>query len=244
MTRPRSDLWTIYKMGGLPSAVHSVFRGAQTAQQMAFLRQTMKQQRHHRALDVLLSDMDVVVFDLETTGFMAHHGDEIIACGAVVVRGLRVIEEESFFSLCKPERAIPEHIQTLTGIRQDDTNDAPPVMDVLQSFFSFVGQRTLVAHASAHDKSFLNDALWRTSRVHMTHRILDTMLIEKWLYPHEDDYSLDAACVRNDVPLLRRHHAHDDARMTADVFVRHVLIARERNVHTLGDLYAHLSISY
>lgn len=239
--RLRDQLWSIYKMGGLPSAVHSVFRNVQSAQQMAYIRQMMKQQSRHGSLDESLSELEVVVFDLETTGFYAHQGDEIISCGAVVVRGQCVMKQHTFYSLCKPDRGIPESIEQLTGIRNEDVVDAPDVMSMLQQFFTFVGNRMLVAHASAHDKKFLNEALWRTSKVQLAHRVLDTLLIGKWLFPEETDHSLDRYVERFGVPLLRRHHALDDAMMTADILLSQLRQAQQRNVHTIGDLYAYLS---
>ena len=98
-----------------------------------------------------------------------------------------------------------------------------------------------MCHASAHDKKFLNDALWRTSRIHLTHRVLDTLLIEKWLLPQEQDLTLDALVSRHGVTMLQRHHALDDAIMTAHVYVSQLEQARDRHVHTVGDLYAHVS---
>lgn len=240
--RPSSNLWSLYKMGGLTSALNSVFN-LHNAQQMAFIRQTMKQQRHEGVFETPLAALDLVVFDLETTGFHVQNGDEIIAIGAIAVRGERMIEEETFFSLCNPLRPIPDDIVALTGIANEHVRDAPAVIDVLRRFFAFVGKRILVAHASAHDKAFLNHALWRTSKIHMTHRVLDTMIIAKWLEPQEMEYSLDALIQRHEIPLKRRHHALDDAWMTAQLWLNQVHQARVRNVQTLGELYAHLSQS-
>ena len=71
----------------------------------------------------------------------------------------------------------------LTGISNEMAEDAPDLMQVLHDFMEFIGKRMLIAHASGHDKQFLNAALWRTSKVNMTHRVLDTMMVAKWLEP-------------------------------------------------------------
>ncbi|HZG75401.1 MAG TPA: exonuclease domain-containing protein [Paenibacillus sp.] len=238
--RPPTGMWSLYKMGGLTPAINSVFN-PQNAQQMAFIRQVMKRQRKDFVMETPLSEVEVVVFDLETTGFHAGGGDEILSFGAIAVKGEDIREAETFYTLVNPERDIPPNIQTLTGITPDDVREAPSVMDGLRRFFEFVDKRILVAHASAHDKQFLNAALWRTSKVHMTHRVLDTIMIAKWLEPKRTDYSLDALLEEHDIPVTVRHHALEDSRMTARLWVSFLRRARDRNIHTLGELYAYLS---
>lgn len=238
--RPSAGIWNLYKMGGLTPAINSVFN-PQNARQMAFMRQMMKEQRKDFIMETPLDDFEVVVFDLETTGFQAGGGDEIMSFGAVAVKGSRILEEESFYTLVDPGRSIPQEITELTGIREEDVKGAPSVMEGMRQFFEFVGRRTLVAHASGHDKQFLNTALWRTSKVHMTHRVLDTMMITKWLHPKRKDYSLDSLLEEYQIPVTARHHALEDSRMTARLWVSCLGQIKQRNIHTVGDLYSYLS---
>jgi DNA polymerase-3 subunit epsilon len=237
--RPPTGMWSLYKMGGITPAINSVFN-PQNAQQMAFMRQVMKRQRKDFIMDEPLSGLDVVVFDLETTGFHAGSGDEILSFGAVAVKGEEILEEH-FYTLVNPERPIPPHIIELTGITDADVKAAPSVVDGLRQFFEFVDKRMLVAHASGHDKQFLNNALWRTSKVHMTHRVLDTMMIAKWLEPGRKDYSLDTMLQDHRIPVTNRHHALEDSRMTAALWVTFLRTIRDRNIHTVGEMYAYLS---
>lgn len=238
--RPPVGMWSLYKMGGITPALNSMFK-PQNAQQMAFIRQNMKRQRKDFIMDMNLADLEVVVFDLETTGFYPNSGDEIIAFGAVAVKGNVLLEEEYFYTLVNPLRSIPPEIVKLTGITNEAVADAPGVMDGLHRFFEFVDRRMLIAHASGHDKQFLNAALWRTSKVHMTHRVLDTMMIAKWLEPHRTDFTLDALLRDYGIPIEKRHHALEDSRMTAKLWIRFLREIQDRNIQTLGDLYAYLS---
>lgn len=238
--RPPAGLWGLYKMGGVTPAINSVFNPVQ-AQQMAFIRQVMRRQRKDFILDIPLAEIEVVVFDLETTGFHSSAGDEIVSFGAVAAVGEAVQVNEVFYTLVNPERPIPPEIVRLTGIGDADVREAPSVMEGLRQFFEFVDRRMLVAHASAHDKQFLNAALWRTSKVRMTHRVLDTMLIAKWLAPNQADYSLDALLEWYGIPATVRHHALEDALMTARLWTAFLRIVRDRNIHTLGELYSYLS---
>ncbi|OMF22398.1 DNA polymerase III subunit epsilon [Paenibacillus sp. FSL H8-0548] len=233
-------MWNLYKMGGFTPAIASML-GSQNAQQMAFIRNVNKEQRRQSMFDMPLKELEVIVFDLETTGFYPTNGDEIISFGAVMFRGGEVVEEEFFYSLVNPKRKIPRAIVELTGITNEMVQDAPDLMQVLHDFMEFVGRRLLVAHASGHDKQFLNAALWRTSKVNLNHRVLDTMMVAKWLEPDLEGYSLDELLQSCCIPVTDRHHALQDSIMTAKLWRNYLARILERNITTLGDLYAYLS---
>lgn len=233
-------MWNLYKMGGFTPAIASML-GSQNAQQMAFIRNVNKEQRKQSMLDTPLRELEVVVFDLETTGFYPTNGDEIISFGAVKLCGGELAESETFYSLVNPKRKIPKAITELTGISNEMVEDAPDLMQVLHDFMEFVGRRLLIAHAAGHDKQFLNAALWRTSKVNLNHRVLDTMMVAKWLEPKLEGYSLDELLESCCIPVTERHHALQDSIMTAKLWQNYLARILERNITTLGDLYAYLS---
>ena len=69
--------------------------------------------------------MEIVVFDLETTGFSPNNGDEIISFGGDYAEGEKVIEGRSFYSLVNPKRKVPAHIVEFTGISNRWLESAP-----------------------------------------------------------------------------------------------------------------------
>lgn len=237
--------WNRLKNGGMPSPLASMRGGEtaqQTAQQMAFIRSLMREKRRPEVLHTPLSELETVIFDLETTGFSHQHGDEIMSFGAIKVVGEQIKEEECFYTLVNCQAAIPENITRLTGITEEMTSSAPSLMDGLHNFMSFVGQNVLVAHASSHDKAFLNAALWKTSKVQLTHRVLDTMMLARRLEPQRNNYTLDELLYAHEIPIRGRHHALEDAKMTAQLWVTYLReISESGQVDTLGDLYAYLS---
>ena len=238
--RGSNGFWSTLRQGGMPSAIASMM-GAPSAQQMAFIRSLMREQRKPEVLHVPLSKLETVVFDLETTGFSCQHGDEILSFGAVRMNGREILDEQ-FYTLVNCKTVIPAAITELTGITQEMTNQAPPLIEGLHDFMSFVGGRVLVAHASAHDRAFLNAALWKTSKVNLSHRIIDTMMIARWLEPHLGSYSLDQLLHEHHIPNEGRHHALEDAKMTAKLWAAYLeQIAARHQIVTLGDLYAYLS---
>lgn len=234
------SMWNLYRQGGLTPTIASMF-GAQNAQQMAFIRSVMKEQRKSSLLEIPLRELEVVVFDLETTGFSPNQGDEIISIGAVCVMEGEVKEKDTFYSLVNPKRSIPSEIVQLTGINENMVETAPELIDALHGFLEFVENKLLIAHGTAHDKQFLNAALWKTSRTSLTHRLLDTMMLAKKLEPRRDRYCLDSLLGIYDIPVTTRDHALEDSLMTANLWIRFIKEYAKKQVNTLGDLYAHLS---
>jgi len=191
--------------------------------------------------DLPLHNLNAIVFDLETTGFNPYNGDEIISIGAVLTVGQEVVEGETFYSLVNPGRPIPRHVVELTGISDGMAAEAPDLKEVLPKFLAFVQRRILVAHGTGHDKQFLNAALWRTARIHLSHRVLDTILVAKWLRPNLPAYDLDTLLAEYEIPVTTRHHALSDAVMTAHLWTKFMAEIADRNITSLGDLYARLS---
>ena len=231
--------WEALKGGSLSPKIASML-GAPSAQQIAFVRSLTKGQRKPETLHVPLLELKTAVFDLETTGFHYHYGDEILSFGAVKVQG-EVDSNEQYYCLVKPTCTIPEHISDLTGITVEITQDAPSLLEALREFMAFVDDRVLIAHGGAHDKAFLDVALWKTTKAHLGHRVLDTMMIARKLNPDYSIASLDEWLEFYHIPIARRHHALEDAKMTAELWKIVILQLRDRGVITLGDLYAYLS---
>jgi DNA polymerase-3 subunit epsilon len=238
--RPAGRMWNLYKMGGLTPAITSMFN-PQSAQQMAFIRSMLKDQRKNSLYDIPLQHIELVVFDLETTGFSPYHGDEIISLGAVSVVGGEIRQDQTYYSIVNPRRKIPEEIEKLTGITNEMALDAPELMQVLKEFLEFVQKKVLVAHGTGHDKNFLNAALWKTSKVHLSHRLIDTVMIAKWLLPKRKNYTLDSLLEEFEIDITHRHHALEDSLMTARLWSCFMEEFKLRQIETLGDLYTLLS---
>ncbi|MEO3944198.1 exonuclease domain-containing protein [Gorillibacterium sp. CAU 1737] len=240
--RPENaGIWHLYKQGGITPAITSLFNPG-SAQHMAYIRSMMKEQRKQSLYDIELNKMEAVVFDLETTGFSPYNGDEIISIGAVAVVGEEVMEGETFYTPVNPKRKIPEVVVELTGITDEEASKGTELLHALSEFLDFIRQRVLLAHGSGHDKHFLNAALWKTSKTSLNHRLLDTMMIAKWLHPGSRSLSLDALLDYYDIPCENRHHALADSRMTARLWSQMLNEILGRGVTNLGDLYSRLSV--
>ncbi|MBC8079902.1 MAG: 3'-5' exoribonuclease [Gorillibacterium sp.] len=234
-------MWHLYKKGGITPAIASIFDPG-SAQHMAFIRSMMKEQRKQDLYDIQLNEMEAVVFDLETTGFSPYNGDEIISIGAVAVIGDQVQESETFYCPVNPKRKIPEIVVQLTGITDEQAAGASDLLLALSEFMDFIRRRVLLAHGCGHDKQFMNAALWKTSKTSLNHRLLDTMMIARWLNPKARNLSLDWLLEYYEIPSENRHHALADSVMTAKLWSRQITDIMSRGVLNLGDLYSRLSV--
>ncbi|KAB7673130.1 3'-5' exonuclease [Bacillus sp. B1-b2] len=221
------------------SILHATSSGS-NSQQIAFMRQLQKDIKVEVASRLPLNDLKAVVFDIETTGFLPEKGDQIISIGAVKVHGCEITDEQ-FYTVVNAGVDIPSEISVLTGITNDDIHEAPPLSDVLVRFFEFIKEDTLVAHHSAHEKNFMQTACWKQFKTPFKHRIVDTSFLFKIVDPKQRKHTLEDWCLYNDIPVINRHHALGDAKLTAILWCQYLQKAQELGCRTLQDIYERLS---
>ncbi|PYF02082.1 3'-5' exoribonuclease [Ureibacillus chungkukjangi] len=217
--------------------VHGGIGGIQNSQQMAYLRHLQKEINKDDALNTPLDKLKVVVFDIETTGFSPERGDAILSIGAIKMNGLTILEEQQFYSLIHYEDEIPQEIVQLTGITNDSVREAPPISNVLMNFFEFVQDSTLVAHHATHERSFMQYVSSKHFKTLFKHRIVDTSFLYKLIDRDFDNVSLEKLCIENNIPIVERHHALGDAKMTAQIWRIYVEKVIELGCETLNDVY-------
>ncbi|GAA4727067.1 exonuclease domain-containing protein [Brevibacillus fulvus] len=228
---------TSQREDGLPDSLSTAGSNSNPGY-LAFLRSLVKERQSTSTHELSLEELEVVVVDLETTGFQPYRGDEIISIGAVAMRGSHVLEEERFYSLVQPNRPVPEHIALLTGITDDDLNTAPDLPQTLGRFFQFVGQRPLVAHHSRHEREFFRAAFRKVRQAQFDHRLLDTMLLIQLSSRPLGNATLDTLCAINSIEILKRHDAFYDALATAKLWGIYLEKAWQLGYRTLADVYA------
>ena len=233
---PFYRLWELTRERRLPPSLSSAM-SEHDPHHLAYLRSLTKDLDNSRNTEVPLPELEVVVVDLETTGFHPQQGDEIIAIGAVAMRGSQVLQEESFSTLVQSSRKIPPHIVTLTGITDDALASAPLPAAALSQFFQFVGNRPMVAHHSRHEREFFRTALWKTSRSRFVHRLLDTMLLIRLSSSPLGNVSLDALCAQHNITIGKRHDAYHDALATAYLWGIYLEKAIQQGFRDLQEIY-------
>ncbi len=179
----------------------------------------------------LLSD-EIVVFDIETTGFSPVN-DRIIEIGAVKVKEGKIVERFSAF--VNPERPIPFRIEQLTSINDAMVEDAPTVETVLPEFLAFCGGAVLAAHNAGFDMSFIKENARRLG-IMREFTYLDTMGIARLLLPGQAKHTLDAVAKTLHLSLENHHRAVDDAECTAQMYLAFLKMLAERGIESLAQL--------
>ncbi len=165
-----------------------------------------------------LAESEFVVFDVETTG-SKRPPCRVVEIGLCRVSAGRIVAElETLVNPCAP---IPPFISTLTGITDEMVSSAPHFAEVAGRLLDFIGSAVLVAHNAAFDVSFLNHEI---AQVYSGRKLFNphlcTVSLARRVVPDLANHRLHTVAEHFSVPLLRRHRAFDDARATAEVFIR------------------------
>lgn len=227
--------------GRLSSGIYASLQDTSNPHHVSFLRQIQKEMNQMNELDLHLNTINAVIFDFETTGFYPDRGDEIISIGAIKSLGNKIERESSFYSLVSTEKPLPDEIIQLTGITQNDIESAPLIPEVLTQFLDFCRNHVMVAHHAQHEQAFLKQATLRVNRFSFQRRIIDTSLLMKLVSPNEQFIRLEDCCSYFGIDISGRHHALEDAKMTAELWVNCIAHLESLGFKTLRDIYERLA---
>jgi DNA polymerase-3 subunit epsilon len=181
-----------------------------------------------------LAALSYVVVDVETTGMRVWDGDRITEIAAVVVREGEVAEV--FQTLVNPERPIPPMITALTHISWEMVKDAPRFRDICDEVLRVLGGHVFVAHNAEFDWRFVSAEIARAAGRELLGPRLCTVRLARRLLPHLRSRKLDSLAHYYNVDIAARHRAAGDAVATAQILLRLLDGARERECRTWADL--------
>jgi len=220
------------RFGGLQS---------QNSQHLAYMRHLQREIEEERVMEVELNRLHAVVFDIETTGFFPEKGDRIISIGAVKIVAGEVKEEDTFYSLVHYEGNISPQIQQLTNISDEQLVDAPFLSDVLVRFFRYVEKSPLIAHHTSHEKTFMQHACRSSFQTQFKHRLFDTSFLYRLVEPKDVSTRLEDLCERSAIPIVDRHHALGDAKLTAHLWIHYMKQVQQLGCKNMRDVYERLA---
>jgi len=160
---------------------------------------------------------DIVVFDLETTGFSPTN-DRMTEIGAVRIRNGEIAEEFSTF--VNPQKPIPLKVIEITGITDDMVRDAPLERGALENFLAFIeGTQLMVAHNADFDMGFLHEAVKRQG-IEFDMPYLDTVALSRYMFPDLKNHKLNTVAEHLEVGEFNHHRAHEDARILGLIYLK------------------------
>lgn len=163
-----------------------------------------------------IKDASFVVFDLETTG-LSKYKDRITEIGAVKVCNGKITEE--YNQLVNPEMVISEKIIDITGITNEMVEDCPKIEEVIGDFLKFCGDSILVGQNTDFDVGFIKENCFRMA-IEFSPLYLDTLPMARALFSDMKKFSLDKIARKLEIPAFNHHRASDDARATAQIFIK------------------------
>lgn len=196
-------------------------------QKKSWLRENNKE--YKKALNVLqesnkpsvdemsLEEIDFTVFDLETTGFFPRIGDEVVSIGATKININNIQFPEHFYEVVRPSKNIPAEILRLTGLTRKKINNGIEFPLAFSNFINFSHNTVLVAHPASFDVIFLKEMAKRWEFPPYSPVYIDSYEIAQWLYPEKKN-GLDQLLKQFNIEQKERHHALNDASMTASIF--------------------------
>ncbi|QFP77301.1 PolC-type DNA polymerase III [Deinococcus sp. AJ005] len=171
--------------------------------------------------------MNVVVFDLETTG-LSPERDAIVEIGAVRVVDGRIEETQKYETLVKPvgdfgqPLLIPWRVERIHGISNEMVRHAPTMTEVLPEFLDFVGDSAVVAHNIGFDSGFMRanaqrqGLVWKPAAEHCT------VQLSRRAFPRERAHNLTVLAERLGLNFAPggRHRSYGDVQVTAQAYLR------------------------
>ena len=164
---------------------------------------------------------DFVAFDVETTGIDAVK-DSIIELSAVKVKDGKIVD--TFSELVRPiDKKIPEEVEQLTGIRNNDVINAREIWEVFPDFAKFIEDNVLVGYNSLAFDSHVLVRAGRYSHIILQNKHLDVMRFSR-NYLKQQGISIVVSLIKLGKMLgienPQAHRALADAETTAKIYLK------------------------
>lgn len=190
---------------------------------------------------IAIKSTEFIVFDVETTGLSAVDGDRIIEIAAIKLKDFKPVG--TFHSLIDPQRDLPASATNINGITVDMLEGAPTSGEFLPGLIDFIGGGCLVGHNVKFDLNFVcYELALHGRRIREETPALDTLKMAKALIPYLSSYKLSHIAGALGITIGETHRALSDTQLTADVLLRLVDMAGDRNIDDLQEFCRQFSV--
>lgn len=128
------------------------------------------------------------VVDLEMTGTNPNGSERLIQFSCVFTEGNKIVN--TFSTLINPLRKIPEDVQNLTNITDQDVKNAPTFDEVAGTIYALLSDTVFVAHNIELDYRFLNSEFERIGFPKLDLEGIDTVQLAQIAFPTLASYRL------------------------------------------------------
>jgi DNA polymerase III epsilon subunit family exonuclease len=174
-----------------------------------------------------IDEVELIIFDTETTGLNPLSGDRIVELAGIKVKGKQRLAV--FDALINPGRPISPGAFAVNKITPEMLKDAPSIDVVIPKFLDFIQGGCLCSYNAEFDLSFLNNELKLIGLAAINNLIvLDVLTMAKKLMPGLTRYALWFVAEKLEVKLTQEHRALSDVEMTWEVFTKLKVIYQEK----------------
>lgn len=167
---------------------------------------------------------EYVAFDTETTGLNPKK-DEILSIGAVKIKDNRILLNERFYVIVKPDKPISEESIKIHGLRKKDIENGIQVKEAIEKFLHFVGSRPLVGYYVDFDVEMVSKYTKEFIGIPLVNEKID---VSGFYYDYKVgkipqgfvDLRFDTIIKDLNIPSFGKHDALNDAIMTAIIFLK------------------------
>lgn len=149
----------------------------------------------------------IAFIDLETTGAKINF-DRIIEVGILRIENNKI--QKKYSQLVNPNKSVPPEIEILTGINNQDLENAPTFRQIQDEILELIKDCVIVAHNVRFDYSFLKSE-FRNLGLSFSSKHFCTVKLSRKLYPEHRHHNLDSLIERYNFKCKNRHRAYDDA---------------------------------
>jgi DNA polymerase-3 subunit epsilon len=181
-----------------------------------------------------IDDAEFSVIDVETTGLSAK-SNRVIEIGLVKIRNYKIVER--YESLINPGCYLPGFITQLTGITDDDVENAPFFGDIVEDLKHFIGETIISGHNLSFDSSFIKYEFLRNGEEPLYNEQVCTLRLARRMFPDLRSKSLTSITKHLKLRNKSAHRALGDAEVTARALIKMIKqLKKESRVETIADL--------
>lgn len=176
-----------------------------------------------------IDELELTVFDTETTGLKPEIGERIVELAGLRVRGEERVAV--FDMLINSGREISPGAFAVNKITPGMLKGAPGPETVIPNFLDFISGSRLCSYNAEFDLSFLNNELKLLGRPAMNNIIVfDVLTMARRLMPNLPRYALWFVAKELGVQSTQEHRALADVEMTWEVFTKLKIICQKKGI--------------
>lgn len=140
------------------------------------------------------------------------------ACSIGVVMMDETGIQDEYYSLINPLAPFRSRNINVHGITEGDVEEAPTFAELWPTLSKYLEDTILIAHNASFDMSVLRHSLLKYDMPCPNYMSLCTVKISQFMWPQLENHKLHTVADYHEIS-LNHHHAMDDARASAKIFL-------------------------